>query len=128
MWIRTARRSGLLGLRSRLHREVGASIRVGQVKPRMRVAATVLLLFALAANADAAGNRCRRAQYPYLHLQIYACSRLRQKPPVIVLDPANYTRLRAEMEQCVGHRVSGQLKLCGIPVVPGSKPPKGIST
>ena len=94
----------------------------------MRVTSTVLLLIALAANADAAGIRCRRAQYPYLQLQIYACSRLRQRPPVIVLDPANYTRLRGEMEQCVGHHVSGQIKLCGIPVVPGSKPPKGTST
>jgi hypothetical protein len=60
-----------------------------------------------------------------MQLQVYACAHLLHRPPVIVLDPANYARLRAEMEQCAGHTIPGQIKLCGIPVVPGSKKPKG---
>src|SRR5947207_1093507 len=47
--------------------------------------------------------RCPRAQYPYMQLQVYACSRLQRRPPVIRVDPANYARLRAEMEKCAGH-------------------------
>ena len=68
--------------------------------------------------------RCPRAQYPYMQLQVYACSRLQGRPPVIRLEPANYARLRAEMEKCAGHPIPGRISLCGIPVVPAT-PVKG---
>jgi len=55
-----------------------------------------------------------------MQLQVYACSRLQRRPPVIRLDPANYARLRAEMEKCAGHPILGRISLCGIPVVPGN--------
>jgi hypothetical protein len=88
----------------------------------MKVAAALLLLVALAARADGGSRiRCPRAQYPYMQLQVYACSRLQSRPPVIRLDPANYARLRAEMERCVGHPILGRITLCGIPVVPAAR-------
>ena len=76
--------------------------------------------------AERCGTRihCPRAQYPYMQLQVYACSRLQRRPPVIRLDPANYARLRAEMEKCAGHPIPGRISLCGIPVVPAT-PVKG---
>ena len=92
----------------------------------MKAAPALLLLVATAAHADGSRISCPRAQYPYMQLQVYACSRLESRPPVIRLDPVNYARLRGEMEKCAGHPITGRITLCGIPVIPAA--PGGVST
>lgn len=72
-------------------------------------------------------HRCSRGEYPLMQVQVLACSKLKIKPAVIVLEPDNYKRLFGEYERCVGRKLdpSTTIRLCGVPVGMGDpKKPK----